>query len=564
MASSSSEIQTHINCQFCETEKLIKWKCIDCELLICDKCRDKIHLKIKGGQDHKILDIKEIGDQPEELDFTNLICQEHSGNNNCLFCKTCDILVCPVCIAKLHKMHDLVEIREEYNFRISRLRQGQGKVQRYKIKLDTDLNNLKQMQNTDHSKYSKVKKDILAQEKSLNDAARNYAGRLIAELDQHKKAISESTDSSVKSVSISMKCYDEKYKEVEEFIRVTDVAKFFKEVNRMERTIDVLDPVPKPRSPVQSIPFFVPGTITQSHFGILRSENPNTDTNVTLKVNAVYQAELSRIGTLCPCPDGSFWITNTSDNILQKVKPEGTDLKNITVFNINVTAITSCTLTNTDNLLVKVFQTDRIQQLNEVNGHLSDSVYNVKPTVIAIHVTCDNKVIVGVTRVIEKLQTGALIVMDEAGNHENKYEHDRNNQRIFTYPRRLTITNKGNIHVIDGSKDSERRRVVVLGQNGDLINTYIGHEQINKTKPFRPLDLVKTARDNVILVDRNTYTLHITNSTGELISFFKTDDIGIVDPSSLAFAQTGQLYIGCAPKQRSKKAKVFEVKISGF
>lgn len=561
MASSSSEIQTPINCQLCETEKLIKWKCFDCDLLICDKCKDKIHLKIKGVQEHRILDIKDIGDQPEELDFTNLKCQEHSGNNNCLFCKTCDVLVCPVCIAKLHKMHDLVEIREEYTFRINRLRQDQGKVQRYTIKLDTDLNNLKQMKTTDHLKYSKIKEDILAQEKSLNDALRKYAVMLIDELDQHKKAISKSTDCDINSFSISKKGYDEKYKEVEDFIRITDVAKFFKEINIMERLIDVLDPVPKPKVTVQSIPFFVPGTITKSHFGALTTENPNTDTNVTLKVNAVYQAEFSRIGILFPCPDGSFWITNTSDNILHKVKPEGTDLKNIIVFNINVTAIT---LTNTHNLLVKVFQTDRIQQVNEVNGDLSDSVYNVKTMVItAIHVTCDNKVIVGVARVIKKLQTGALIVMGEAGNHENKYEHDRNNQRIFTYPRRLTITNKGNFHVIDGNQDSERRRVVVLGQNGELINTYIGHEQINKTKPFRPLDLVKTARDNVILVDRDTYTLHITNSTGELISFFKTDDIGIVNPSSLAFAQTGQLYIGCASKQRSKKAKVFEVKISG-
>lgn len=561
MASSSPEIQTPINCQFCETEKLIKWKCIDCELLICDKCKDKIHLKIKGGQEHRILDIKDIGDQQEELDFTNLKCQEHSGNNNCLFCKTCDILVCPVCIAKLHKMHDLVEIREEYNVRISRLRQGQGKVQRYNIKLDTDLNNLKQMQTADRYKYFKVKEDILAQEKSLNDALRKYAVILIDELDQRKKAISESTDCDINSVSISMKCYDEKYKEVEDFISITDVAKFFKEVNGMERSMDVLDPVPEPKFPVLNIPFFVPGTITQSHFGILRSENPNTHTNVMLTVNAVYQTELSRVGTLCPCPDGSLWITNNSDGILQKVKSEGIYLKEISVYNVNVTAMA---MTKTGDLIVKVYKNSRLQQLNSANGHLSNSVYNMKPLITtSIHVTSDNKVIVGVIN--DKLQTGALIVMDEAGNQKIKYEHGQHKQRMFTYPLRLTSTNIGNIHVIDGSPNSDRRRVVVIGQNGDLINIYSGHEAINKTKPFRPVDLVKTARDNVILVDRDTDTLHITDNIGQLISFFKTDDIEIVFPFSLAFTRTGQLYIGCTRPvdSTSKDAKVFEVKISG-
>lgn len=560
MASSSSEIQTPINCQFCETEKLIKWKCIDCELLICDKCKDKIHLKIKGGQEHRILDIKEIGDQPEELDFTNLKCQEHSGNNKCLFCKTCDILVCPVCIAKLHKMHDLVEIQEEYNVRISRLRQGQGKVQRYKIKLDTDLNHLKQIQTADHSKYSKVKEDILAQEKSLNDALRKYALMLIDELDEHKKAISESTD--MNAVSISKKCYDEKYTEVEEFIRVTDVSKFFKEVNKMERSIDFLDPVPEPKLPVQSIPFFVPGTITQSHFGKLTSENPNTDTDVKLTVNAVYQTELSRVATLFPCPDGSLWITNNSDDLLQKVIPEGTNMKVIAEFNHRVTAIA---ITKTGDILVKVFKKDGLQQLNITNayGFLSDSVYNLKPLIItSIHVTSDNKVIVGVTN---KLQEGALVVMDEAGNQKIKYEHGQHKQQMFTYPLRLTSTNIGNIHVIDGSPNSDIRRVVVIGQNGDLINTYTGHEAINKTVPFRPVDLVKTARDNVILVDRNTDTLHITNNMGHLIAFFKTEDIEIENPFSLAIGRTGQLYIGCTQMRvnTSKEAKIYEVNMSG-
>ncbi|XP_076113697.1 uncharacterized protein LOC143081958 [Mytilus galloprovincialis] len=560
MASSSSEIQTPINCQFCETEKLIKWKCFDCELLICDKCKDKIHLKIKGGQEHRILDIEDIGDQPEELDFTNFKCQEHSGNINCLFCKTCDILVCPVCIAKLHKMHDLVEIREEYNFRITRLRQGQGKVQRYKIKLDTDLNNLKEMKTTNHSKYSKVKEDILAQEKSLNDVLRKYAVMLIDELDHHEKAVSESTDFNVKYVNISKKYSDEKYKEVEEFIRVTDVSKFFKEVNKMERSMDVLVSVPEPKSLVRSIPFFVPGTITQSHFGILSADSSNTETNVRVTVNAVYQTKLSRVGTLCPCPDGSLWITNNSDGILQKVKSEGTYLKVITVYNVNVTAMA---ITNTGDLIVKVFKKDRLQQLNISNGYLSDSVYNVKPLIItSIHVTSDNKVIVGVTN---NLQEGALVVIDEAGNHTNKYEHDQHNHRIFTYPRRLTTTNMGNMHVIDGSPNSDRHRVVMLGQNGDLINTYSGHEAINKTKPFRPVDLVKTARDNVIVVDMFTETLHITNNIGQLISIFKTNDIGIKCPFALAFTHTGQLYLGCTRLEDSTPnyAKVFEVKISG-
>ncbi|VDI15372.1 Hypothetical predicted protein [Mytilus galloprovincialis] len=104
----------------------------------------------------------------------------------------------------------------------------------------------------------------------------------------------------------------------------------------------------------------------------------------------------------------------------------------------------------------------------------------------------------------------------------------------------ITSTSNGNIHVVD-RKVGKEGRVVVLVPGSDVINSYKGHHEINKDKPFKPNRIVTTPRDNVMVSDLDTDTIHILDSEGNLKSWFITEDIGILYPFSLAFTPTGQL-----------------------
>ncbi|XP_063410016.1 uncharacterized protein LOC134693211 [Mytilus trossulus] len=143
-ASSIQKGQIPVGCQLCEGGNKIKWKCITCDSLMCDKCKNGVHLKI--GKDHKILNINDIGKQEVSKDtiiFSEVKCDEHSNQACCLFCNTCNKLICFKCITKVHNGHELIE-EEDYN---------KGKVelkpkQKSEIKLEiskvytTDLNNI--------------------------------------------------------------------------------------------------------------------------------------------------------------------------------------------------------------------------------------------------------------------------------------------------------------------------------------------------------------------------------------------------------------------------------------
>ncbi|VDI82186.1 Hypothetical predicted protein [Mytilus galloprovincialis] len=55
-------------------------------------------------------------------------------------------------------------------------------------------------------------------------------------------------------------------------------------------------------------------------------------------------------------------------------------------------------------------------------------------------------------------------------------------------------------------------RVELLGQSGGIINIFTGDTEINKDRPFNPTDIVTTPRDNIIVADIFTDTLHILSN----------------------------------------------------
>ncbi|VDI23139.1 Hypothetical predicted protein [Mytilus galloprovincialis] len=101
-ASSIQKGQIPVGCQLCEGGNKIQWKCSTCESLMCDKCKDGVHLKI--GKDHKILNINDIGKQEDTIIFSEVLCDDTLTK----------LAVCTCITTKVHNGHELIE-EEDYN-----------------------------------------------------------------------------------------------------------------------------------------------------------------------------------------------------------------------------------------------------------------------------------------------------------------------------------------------------------------------------------------------------------------------------------------------------------------
>ncbi|XP_071165943.1 uncharacterized protein [Mytilus edulis] len=551
MASSQSvkKGQVPVNCKLCETNRTIQWKCMDCSILMCGYCTDNVHSKFKNATDHKIINLKDVGMHREEMDFTNIKCAEHTEQLSCLYCSKCQILVCPTCITKIHKTHDFIELSDAYSMKVEILKKEHSEMQKSNSKMNVKKNQLINLVSAENIKYSKVREDILKNEKTVKEQVEKYSKELVDKLDQTQRTILTPVKSDLNAISLFINQTEDKINQVQDFIGISDAAEFFKEVMKMENFTEM--PELQTKRSYSSSPKFVSGNLTQSNIG----------SYISLVIINEYRTEHDQIILLSPCLDQSIWLSSGGSRVLQRVKLEENNLKIISQFNIDMFRMA---VTPSKQLLLCLKGKTRLQQISST-GELTDSVYDVTPFLpTAIHVISENKVIIGAYEYNQR--RGAMIIMNKKGDKETVYKHDKQNQPLFRFLLHITSTSNGHIHVVDKISADFRGKVVILGQEGHIINQYTGHPTNNKSEPFKPVDIVTTPSDNVVVTDLNIPILHILNDNGHLISYFNTKDIGIECPISLAINTTGQLYIGCsrAAGTKTKDAKLYEINIDGF
>lgn len=115
-------VQAPLMCQFCKENDNVKWNCIECSLLLCDKCNMSIHEKVKIAKQHKIVDIRTTEISQKNISFDQISCNIHRHQLCCVFCFSCDELICPKCLLESHKDHILKEIEEIYFEKKTRLK----------------------------------------------------------------------------------------------------------------------------------------------------------------------------------------------------------------------------------------------------------------------------------------------------------------------------------------------------------------------------------------------------------------------------------------------------------
>lgn len=124
MASASlpQTAQIPVGCLLCEGGNKIQWKCLECSLLMCTRCKDVVHPKFKNTGNHKVVNIKDVttGESDGNLSFGDYKCKVHAVQICCFYCKDCEHFICVKCITTAHKGHDIVD-EDQYKAEIVEL-----------------------------------------------------------------------------------------------------------------------------------------------------------------------------------------------------------------------------------------------------------------------------------------------------------------------------------------------------------------------------------------------------------------------------------------------------------
>ncbi|XP_063420934.1 E3 ubiquitin-protein ligase Midline-1-like [Mytilus trossulus] len=162
-------------CEFCDLyTETTTWKCINCDLTLCENCKTKRHSKIRGSEEHSVIMLKQMGtleakDSVRKLELASNICSVHNNEKCTAYCKSCSKELCTFCAFE-------------------------GKHQGHKI-LKLAISSQEGTKN-----YNKAKQDIIQREKDIIEFAHREAEFLNQELDTLLKTQNDTSNKTKKTL----------------------------------------------------------------------------------------------------------------------------------------------------------------------------------------------------------------------------------------------------------------------------------------------------------------------------------------------------------------------------
>lgn len=528
--------QTPAFCQLCDGSTTLRWKCIECDVLICDSCKT-VHMKIKGSRTHKIIDIKNIGTQSFEADFLNLECKEHLLNY-CLFCLSCDCIVCPTCVSTGHKRHHLIEIEEAHKTTINKLKKRKSNIEKQIGDANLIIRDLTELRRTESMKLKLREQEIHDHGEYLKARINKDISKLTTDLRQSGQSVLQTIDFDLRNIGDFETDATNMISKLEELITVKDPLNFFRRFHHISRSKNPSLQFFEPSKRYNVIPKFATGNVS---VGKLEKEKPVWLYSEVVDISVIkhFQTNMKAINSILPLKDDSVLLGFDKGRVVQQVRPTGEVLE---VLSTGKTSVRCLAMTRTDDILLSVGQNE-IKKYCPDTGRFDSTALNVSPLITAgVHATQDGHVLVGSLNAdFPKPGDRCLIIFNEEGDREDTIQYNIQGAPLFNEPDEITTTLNGNILVVDFSPE----RVVALKSNGDVINIYEGHPEVNKEVTFYSGSILTSPHDNVIVADIDTHTIHVLNSEGYGIAYVRINTIGIRYPFTMAFDGSKHLFIGC-------------------
>ena len=540
-------------CELCKIDITIKWRCVECNKLICDRCKE-IHLNVQTNIQHQIIDIKSLfQDVQPNIITDNIPCTEHTTKMTCLFCRTCDHLVCTDCILSKHDKHNFEPVEK---ILLKKLDELKGAEARYSKDLTLCQEKVEEFQ-IGETKYESLFDETITtikkREKQLIDGITKHSQKLQNEIELERKTVKKTFCDLKRQADQAEKTIILHQDEIVAALKSIQGSTIFTTATKSKKMMSNLN--------FNQIPSefknFIPGKETVDDIpNLFGSLQKMKIPQVQFEVVNSYTTDLSGIYTIITVDDKSTWVNDWSKQVIRQI--------NIDNDNITTTKQISCdindmTLTSNNDILLSVVNSSDIKLLTK-SGEIKPFFSVSSPLLTyGIHVTSDKYIIVGVKEPGDLYtptdkSTRALLIFGMDGKQQHTYQYDSNKyrlftllgntHRLFTLPQRITTNNNKDIVVVD-STSGDTGRVVVVGREGGLRWTYTGHSKINVTTQFDPIDVVTTTAGHIIVCDHSTHALHVLSEQGDILTCKVMEDTGIKYPLSLDIDMRGQLWVGC-------------------
>ena len=414
---------------------------------------------------HEIVDIKtSLHDVQPTVIVDNIPCHEHKAKMTCLFCRTCDHLVCPYCVSFTHKKHNFEPIEKVLPEKLDELKGAEEKYCNNLTLCQTKSTEIKDSETKCDSLVDEKIEQIKQKEQNLIEDITKYSKNLQNQAEFERKNVKALLSDLKGQTNQAEENLETKKDEVMTALASNKGSMIFASAIEIKKKMPDLNFKLFPSGIKQFVP--TRGTVEDisSLFGSLpEMKIPQVQSDIDFEVVNSYTTDLSRINNIITVNDKSIWINNYDKQVLRQIN---IDNDNITTTKQISCKISSMILTSNNDIFLSDGNSSDIKLMTKsvkIKPFLS-----VAPLLTrGIHVTNDNNIIVGVvehggTYTPTDKSTRALLIFGMDGKQQHTYQYDSNKHRLFTLPYSITTNNNKDIVVVDRNRRF-RHLVYVLG-----------------------------------------------------------------------------------------------------
>ncbi|CAC5389103.1 unnamed protein product [Mytilus coruscus] len=502
--------QQIVDCQFCDSSRNrrgARWKCLNCDLILCENCKTGKHSRIKNSNQHRIIDMQTPEetihiDWIREVDLQKIVCIGHANRKCYHFCKDCKKPICTSCILENHD-HNLVELEIIYKDQQQRLNNIRREIDKDLQTLPGIIAKISQEEEEISRNCDEVRQKIEQRESEIKEQATHDAKRLLKDLEEFRKT--ENTVISLKQQKVRE--YEESLKHqknnIQETLNSQKAISILTTIGQIDKKIALEYTV---NGPKQKFIFKTPSSHCIDFGTLIRLPE--------LYINRAYQIEDINVSGL----QGKHG--NNTIMVFRKNKLGEYFLGNVSFSD------SKCIISNE-------------KQISDYVFDFTITKDGIPKKVRGIHACDSGNILVGFSGFHDGEQ-GGLLVLNEEKTHIKAFELDKNNEKIFSFPDKITTNKNGDICVIDHR--FYVGRVVALNEEGHVKWTYNAHDM----ETFNPCDIVTTSTGLVIITtDYHCNIVHILSENGDFLTKFGGDDVNISMVRCLNNDHEENLQIAC-------------------
>ncbi|VDI06164.1 Hypothetical predicted protein [Mytilus galloprovincialis] len=487
---------------------------------------------------HHVVEIKYAGSKDKDTfqKANRVKCKIHILQDYCIFCQTCDELVCPSCLTKSYQRHDLQEINEVFSEDIKSLRGCQAELnnkfldvyEKQILTIETT-----KLNNTDHLKM--VKGKLEKQESKFISALTSFKQTILEDLEKKTCEIESVASTTKPTILQNIDEIRDKLDVTANVVNTKDIENVHKTANNLRKWLSFTpEPVSIHPTVFKTLPDFFPEPIDENTVGKLFGHLSDKN-GIPISLVETITSNMPSIDRLIVNNKNEIWISDATLIFTTSANTNDLDEHNLYVVTENEIKILCSFKPN----IPRAVYVSKIG-LTYISTRDSGSIYEKKESSIR-----------------------QIVTLDKDGKQDKVFECTGTSDFCTNIKRirdRLDC-----LYVIDAYKPYLEGRIMSLGKNKALKWIYDGGLATNKHS-FVPSDLEVTSVGKIVVCDMFNHALRILGKDGYIIHHILLEELGIYLPCCLDIIQNDKIYIGCRQEKTevTKNGKIYLVSLSEF